>query len=120
MIGKRGIGNNFEDKARAFLETKGYKFLDKNFYHGRRELDLIMQKDNTIIFIEVKYRATNIFGGGHSAVNKEKMRRMSEVAEGYIISKDYKNMDLRFDLIVFTGEKIDWVQDILWGDEIGL
>ncbi len=44
---------------------------------------------------------------------------MYKVAEKYILSKKYKDVDIRFDLVVFDGEELEWLQNILWGDEIG-
>jgi len=53
-MNKRTLGNKAEDYVCTYLKTKGYKILERNFTIRGGEIDIITQKENIIIFIEVK------------------------------------------------------------------
>ncbi|MEO8066043.1 MAG: YraN family protein [Candidatus Doudnabacteria bacterium] len=67
---------------------KGYRLLEKNyiFPHGKQtgEIDLIFQKDQEIIFVEVKSRSNHKFGGPFEAVDFNKRRRLVRTAKLYL------------------------------------
>ena len=99
----RRQGNIAEDKAAQYLKEKGYKILARNFAEKTGEIDIIAQdKQNTIIFVEVKQRKTNLFGGGLAAVNKAKQRRITLTAASYIKKTKISYTALRFDIITIT------------------
>ena len=50
------VGKKGEDAAAAFLQKKGYKILQRNFHIKGGEIDIVAEKDNTLVFIEVKTR----------------------------------------------------------------
>ena len=104
----RRQGNIAEDQAAKYLQNKGYKILTRNFSCKVGEIDIIAQdKQNTIIFIEVKQRKTNLFGGGLAAVNKAKQRRITLTAAEYIKKTHPKYFALRFDIITITGNDLE-------------
>lgn len=99
----RRQGNIAEDQATQYLKEKGYKILARNFAGKTGEIDIIAQdKQNTIIFVEVKQRKTNLFGGGLAAVNKAKQRRITLTAASYIKKTKISYTALRFDIITIT------------------
>lgn len=99
----RRQGNKAEDQASQYLKEKGYKILARNFSCKMGEIDIIAQdKQNTIIFVEVKQRKTNLFGGGLAAVNKAKQRRITLTAAAYIKKTKINYTALRFDIITIT------------------
>ncbi|MBQ3933613.1 MAG: YraN family protein [Elusimicrobiaceae bacterium] len=99
----RRQGNIAEDQAAQYLKEKGYKILARNFAGKTGEIDIIAQdKQNTIIFVEVKQRKTNLFGGGLAAVNKAKQRRITLTAASYIKKTKISYTALRFDIITIT------------------
>ena len=99
----RRQGNKAEDQAAEYLKGKGYKILARNFSCKMGEIDIIAQdKQKTIIFVEVKQRKTNLFGGGLAAVNKAKQRRITLTAAAYIKKTKINYTALRFDIITVT------------------
>ena len=103
----RRQGNKAEDQAAKYLQNKGCKILARNFSCKVGEIDIIAEdKQNTIIFVEVKQRKTNLFGGGLAAVNKAKQRRITLTAAEYIKKTQVKYFALRFDIITITGNDL--------------
>ncbi|NME35702.1 MULTISPECIES: YraN family protein [Fusobacterium] len=120
FLNKRVQGEYFENLALNFLEKKGFQLVEKNFYSHFGEIDLILRKDNLIIFVEVKERSNQKFGNGFEAISKKKLRRMFLSANEFIAINKLQNFNIRFDAIAFDENgKCYWIENILWGDEIG-
>ena len=99
----RRQGNKAEEQAAKYLQEKGYKILARNFSCKMGEIDIIAQdKQKTLVFVEVKQRKTNLFGGGLAAVNKAKQRRITLTAAAYIKKTKINYTALRFDIITVT------------------
>ncbi len=98
MAESHDLGKKGEDLAVKHLTNKGFRILTRNWSWGRHEIDIIAEKDDTIVFAEVKTRSDNYMMSPVSAVNREKQRSMITAAEGYI--KKYNvNLESRFDII---------------------
>jgi putative endonuclease len=95
---KLDLGNKGEDWAAKFLKEKGYKILDRNLTTPFGEVDIIARDGNTIVFIEVKTRSSDIFGQPFEAVNYRKQERLKKIALFYLkgIKKD---LPIRFDVV---------------------
>ena len=91
-------GKKGEDIAVDFLRENGYKILWRNYRYGRSEIDVICEKNATLIFVEVKLRTSNAFGFPEQAVNSKKEKLIRTAAEGYIYRYDWQK-DIRFDII---------------------
>ncbi|WP_319370141.1 YraN family protein [uncultured Ilyobacter sp.] len=115
----RRKGDIYETKALEFLESRGYKLIKKNFRSKYGEIDIIVEKDDITIFVEVKYRKSDIFGSGIDAVNTRKQRRIYLTAMKYIQEENLKDSEVRFDLISFNREELIWNRNVIWGDNIG-
>ena len=115
---KRLIGNKGEDKATKYLKKQGYKIIERNYNLPCGEVDIIAQKDKTLVFVEVKYR-TNAqeFGGPLAAVNKSKQTRLINTALNYIKTKKPSYEALMFDIIAISGEKIEHIQNAFSSDK---
>ena len=97
---KKEVGNKGENIACIFLESKGYKVVEKNFRAARCEIDIIAQKDEYIIFIEVKTRKSKIFGNASQSVGIEKRGNIIKTAEIFIAAHElYIDAQPRFDVI---------------------
>jgi putative endonuclease len=100
---KRRAGNKGEDIAAALLKKKGYKILERNFTAKNGEVDIIAQKNKTLVFVEVKLRADDSFGGGLAAVTKAKQQKITKAAIEYIKLRKPDYDGLMFDIITLTG-----------------
>jgi putative endonuclease len=93
------LGQKGEELAVARLKVLNYKILERNFKCPLGEIDIIARDKNTLVFIEVKTRATKDFGGPAAAVNDRKQRQLSKVALTYLSQKKLFNVPARFDVI---------------------
>lgn len=119
-MNKRKIGDIFEEKSCNILKENSYQILDRNYRNRYGEIDIIALKDNELVFIEVKYRKNAKYGYGMEAVDNKKMEKIFSLAETYIEEKGYFDMSLRFDCMSYLNEELEWLKNIVWGDEIGL
>ena len=92
------LGQKGEDIAADYLERHGYIILDRNWRCGHKELDLVVTKDNTVVFVEVKTRSSLDWGDPYEAVTDRKIRRIVNSADAYI-RFNCIDMDARFDII---------------------
>src|SRR4030065_2246295 len=92
------LGINGENLAVTFLKEKGYRIITRNYKSCIGEIDIIARDGNTIVFIEVKTRATELFGQPFEAVNRKKQHKMKNVALLYM-KKYERNFPARFDVV---------------------
>jgi putative endonuclease len=98
MIDTLKIGNDGEQAACTFLESKGYEILEKNYRYRKSEVDLIVKHDNWLIFVEVKTRSGSFFGYPETFVDRKKQYMIFEAAENYMYEKDW-NGNVRYDIV---------------------
>ena len=101
------LGHQGEDIAARYLEQHGYIILDRNWRCGHKELDLIVTKDNILVFVEVKTRTRTNYGDPQDFVDGRKIRRIINSADAYIRFRCI-DMDVRFDIISITFEDGDF------------
>lgn len=112
------LGRIGEELAIGFLLKKGFEILETNWRFQHLELDIISRDEDTLVFVEVKTRKTDFFGPPEDAVSKQKIARLFNAAEAYIIEKDYLG-DSRFDVVSIIlpyGKKasIEYFQDAFY------
>jgi putative endonuclease len=96
------VGRQFEQLAADFFRIQGYKILDHNWQAGRQEIDLVVQKDNLVVFVEVKSASTRKFGHPAERVDRRKIANLTRAAQKYIADKSIAGCDLRFDVVAFV------------------
>ncbi|NKB75898.1 MAG: YraN family protein [Gammaproteobacteria bacterium] len=109
-------GKAFEGKALDFLESRGLSLVERNFSCRRGEIDLIMFHDQDLVFVEVRYRRNDAFGGAAASIGTKKQRKIRTAAEAYLQKNDslmFKGC--RFDVLAIEGEgealQINWISD---------
>lgn len=120
FMNKRNIGNKYEDKSVEILLNDGYMILERNYQNRYGEIDIIAKKDRKILFIEVKYRKNNLYGLGYEAVDRRKILKIVKLAQTYMQSKEYRDYEMQFDCMSYLGDDLDWIKNIVWGDEVGI
>lgn len=114
---KKNFGAEGESAAGSFLESLGFTIIEKNYYAGRSgEIDLIAQKEKLLLFVEVKARSSEKFGGGIYSITGSKKNRLRSSAKIYLLKNPEYNsaeFSIRFDLIIIKDGKIEWVEDII-------
>jgi putative endonuclease len=92
-------GKTGEDLAAEMLLEKGWKIAARNWRGRKGELDIIAwDTDGTLVFVEVKTRSYDGFGGPENAVNKPKSKILKRTAGCYMESIQYE-WAVRFDVI---------------------
>lgn len=103
-MNKTSFGARGEYLARKFLENKGYVFIRANFRTPHGEIDLIMQENDELVFVEVKTRTLHSakrYGRGADAIDKEKREHIIKSARVFLRQEPRLTKDLvpRFDAI---------------------
>ena len=103
-------GRDAETDAIDFLQQQGLKLVDRNYHSRRGEIDIIMRDVDTLIFIEVKYRRSDRYGGAAEMVTPQKQKKIIATALHYL---QHKRLDpaCRFDVIAITPERgVEWIK----------
>ena len=98
MTDKTEIGRKGENLAAEFLVKQGFEIAARNYRFGRGEIDLIVKRDDWMLFIEVKTRSSVTFGEPEDFLQDFQMNRIFDAAENYIFSNDWQG-NVRFDVI---------------------
>ncbi|HZV70946.1 MAG TPA: YraN family protein [Saprospiraceae bacterium] len=91
-----------EKIAHDYILGLGMKVVQKNWRHKRAEIDLIAMEEETLVFIEVKTRASSGFGLPEEMVNKRKQRLVIDAALSYMRSIGHE-WEIRFDIVAILG-----------------
>jgi len=88
-----------EDAAAEFLENKGWRIAERNWRSGRGEVDIIAwENDRLLVFVEVKTRRGDGFGGPEASVDAKKQDLLARTAGAYMESIEY-DWEIRFDIL---------------------
>jgi putative endonuclease len=98
-------GQKGENRAAAYLRLKGYGILERNYRVPQGEIDLVVRKGDTVVFVEVKSRKDNSHGTPLEAVSPQKVRRVSAAAAVYLSGYTAPLGGCRFDVIAVGPEK---------------
>jgi putative endonuclease len=82
------LGKEGEEKAKAYLVDKGYHIRHCNWKYEKYELDIVAQKDNQLIIVEVKSRSTEFFEHPKDAITNGKIKRIVHATQAYIETFD--------------------------------
>lgn len=116
-LSNRNKGVLTEDIAKSYLINQGLVFIDKNVHCRQGEIDLVMQDETTYVFIEVKYRKSNRFGGAIAAITHSKQQKIKHCVSFFLNKKNLNeyNTPCRFDVITLEGDisqpEINWLKN---------
>jgi putative endonuclease len=96
---RRSIGLRGEDIAADYLKRKGYSVLNRNFRTPYGEIDLVSEQGNSIVFTEVKTRASKSLGPPEISITRRKADHMRSAAEFYIQEYGEQYDEWRIDVI---------------------
>jgi putative endonuclease len=117
MSESQSLGQKGESQAVAFLEKAGYRIRHKNWKSGKRELDIVAENNDYIVFAEVKTRTDDKWMDPRNAITREKQRSIIFAADGYLRTYNI-NKESRFDVIIVMGKeepfKIDHIENAFY------
>lgn len=106
-------GQQAEDQAMRFLEQQGCSLIERNWHCPFGEIDLIMQYDDILLFIEVKYRKNKGFGGAAYSVTYTKLTKLQRSIECYLQQKKLTHLACRLDAVLIEGDSLpQWITNI--------
>ncbi|MBQ4847050.1 YraN family protein [Pseudoalteromonas sp. MMG005] len=111
----RDKGSYYERLAESYLQQRGLIPETNNYYCRYGEIDLIMRDNNTLVFIEVKYRKHTQFGGALSALSYKKQQRLKRSIYQYLTEQQLHNTQVRVDFVAIEGENppnIQWIKSV--------
>ena len=111
------LGKKGEDIAAEFLLKKGHKIIARNYRYQKAEVDIISQIGETLVFSEVKARATDAHGYPELAINEKKKQLLRDAMDFYLTENNIKE-ESRFDFISViinqTGTSIHHIEDAFY------
>jgi putative endonuclease len=96
---RQSLGHTGENIAAGYLENKGYDVIARNFRTPYGEIDIIARLEDTIVFIEIKTRATKTLGPPEISITRRKAEHMRSAAEYYVQQHPELKNEWRIDAI---------------------
>lgn len=124
---RRARGAPVEAAARQRLEQAGLRTLAANVGYRGGELDLVMIEagpdTETLVFVEVRFRASAAFGGGFASVDRNKRRKLVRAAQLYLGPRPrLARLPCRFDVVEASGDpaapQLHWMKDAFRLDDV--
>ena len=103
-----------EALAARFLAARGLTIVARNYRCRSGEIDLIARERDTLVFVEVRLRSSDAFGGARASITAAKRRRL-ERAAGHYLAQIGGEPPCRFDAILLDAldpERIEWLKDV--------
>ncbi len=112
-------GDAFELRACDFLKAAGLRLVARNWRCRLGEIDLIMREGTTLVFVEVRKRNAQQFGGAGASISASKLKKIEAAASLYLA--DFSRApDCRIDAVVFDVDaastqqtRPEWIKNIL-------
>ena len=115
LLNKNNAGLEAENLAATFLAENGLKLITQNYHCRFGEIDLVMTDAKTLVFVEVKLRSSNQFGGAAASITPQKQQKMILTAQHYLQQAHYKTEPAcRFDAILMSTtnlKQIEWIRN---------
>jgi putative endonuclease len=104
---RRAYGTYGEALAARWYEAQGYRVVARNWRCREGELDLVLEREGTVVFCEVKARATPAFGTGFDAVTPAKQAKVRLVARRFLAENAGGWRAIRFDVAAVSGSRVE-------------
>ena len=99
---KHLLGQWAEQTALLFLQSQQYQYVNKNYHSRFGEIDLIVKRDNELVFVEVKARSAGSYAEACEVISYSQQRKIIKTAQFFLQRyPNYYNFDCRFDVICF-------------------
>lgn len=102
-------GADAEARAAEYLQQQGLRLLRRNFRCRLGEIDLILQDGETRVFVEVRARSRQDFGGAAASITPAKQRRLIAAAQIYLMGLAQMPV-CRFDAVLIGPEGLEWIR----------
>ena len=113
-------GREAETRAWQYLQSRGLRLLQRNYRSRRGEIDLVLQDQDSLVFVEVRYRRESRFGSGAESVDRRKQSKLIACAQHYLQAyPKIARQPCRVDVISVGGsdESIEWIRNAFGAGE---
>jgi len=110
-------GNAAEQLAADYLAARGLRVVARNYRVRGGEVDLVCEDGRTLVFVEVRLRANDRFGGAGASITATKRRRLILAARHYLAGKP--DRPCRFDAVLLDrldARHVEWIADAFGAD----
>jgi putative endonuclease len=107
-------GAYYEQLAASYLQQQGLQLVAQNFQCKAGEIDLVMRQGSCWVFVEVKYRASQAFGGALAAVTYSKQQKVRRAVQWYCQLHRLNEQPCRIDVLAVQGPapyQYQWLQN---------
>jgi putative endonuclease len=109
---RQADGSEGEDLACARLAQAGLHVLSRNWRCRAGELDIVARDpDGSLVFVEVRRRASSAFGGAAASITPAKQLRLARAAEFYRQVMRCAHLPCRFDVVLIEAGRLEWIRD---------
>jgi putative endonuclease len=98
-LNRRSLGREGEECAWAHLRRKGYALVERNYRTRFGEIDLVVEKDGVIVFVEVRSKSGVRFGAALESVDRRKQRQVGRMAVEFLARRRLRDRRARFDVV---------------------
>jgi putative endonuclease len=117
-IATKIFGERVERQASDWLIEQGLTLITRNYLCKSGEIDIIMEQDNCLVFIEVRYRKQVYFGSPAETITLAKQNKVRLAAEHFLLAhSQHQRKACRFDVIAAqpanSGDRLhfDWIRN---------
>jgi putative endonuclease len=105
----QAAGGEAEEAAARYLARHGLEILRRNYRTRQGEIDLIAREGATLVFVEVRLRTSERFGGALGSIHARKRRRI-EAAARHFLMRFKREPACRFDVVTLDGHEPVWLR----------
>jgi putative endonuclease len=109
---KQQRGRHWEQVALAHLQQHGLVLVEANFQCKGGEIDLVMRDGDTLVFVEVRQRASRSAGGAAASITPAKIRRLLRAAQFYLL-RFRAAPPCRIDVVAIDAGKLEWLRNAI-------
>ena len=110
------LGQQYEQLALQYLQRQGLQLIQQNYHCKAGEIDLVMRDGASLIFVEVKYRASSAFGGAVAAVTYSKQLKLLRTSRWYLQQHRLSEQACRLDVLAIEGQppyQYQWIKNAI-------
>ncbi|MEH6516608.1 MAG: YraN family protein [Halioglobus sp.] len=111
------LGDTFEERACAWLVSRGWLVVSRNFRCKVGELDIVALDADVLVFVEVRARTRGRFASAAGSIDSHKRRRLVQTSQFFLLKHPrWSNYACRFDVIAFdppqssAGTEPHWIR----------
>ena len=107
------VGVQAEQLAAVFLQQQGLQLVEQNYRCRYGEIDLILREQKTLVFVEVRLRKNEQFGGAAASITTHKQTKLLSTARHYLSGNSHPPQ-CRFDVVLLSSldaSKVEWIKN---------